>query len=581
MQYTVRCYKNTGFNRSNLPDTPALLETMQFEDFPAIDILQNRAISSVTIRATNSQTQNIDYVKIGDMYYTSVPTMTSPDVCTLSLELDALLSMGGASNLVILDGITERHHTATDGFGEYREPDAMLVPNRPLEIASAGIIEPPAGDTERIIVQSSIDLPAQGEQKTGTTYTGTDEGGQTITVTVPDVVTVNESTKINVIIPGMSETAGRITDLPGTKLFDGSNAKVKKGISGTRKLGLEASILNQYRIPSGYASGVPSDDGDFGTVIGGSSRATGSLPTGLPYQYATVKNQRLLYGDHNDYVIVSPASGNSATFCPEDIYHEGETAPTVSWFTDPRPEGKPFYRFTWYRGSNATFVENCIPGLTWQNAPLVYTDKSGSTLDAFRFETDQQYTARRAENNIMQTQKQVIEQGTRLGLDITKSIVGKFNPSVARGTLDTVDFAAGVSNQYLGYEQSGVEKIFDYGAEQTVVTPQINFPRSESIRDFIGNGVLVYRLRYHPVDLVRLDRKLTMYGYKTTDVLEKSFFTNRTYFNFVLCQSVSLGGNFPLYMREAAARQLEGGVRIWHVKPDPGYYSTGNPIKTA
>ena len=580
MTYNVRCYKNTGFNPLNLPDSPALLVQMTFEDFPAIDILQDQALASVTIRATKSQTENIDYVKIGNYYYTCVPHMTSPDVCTLSLELDCLMSMGGVSNLIILDGITERHHTATDSFGEYREPDGMLVPNRPLEIVSAGIIEPAPTDTERIFVQSSVDLPKQGEQTAGTTYTGTDEAGNTITVTVPDVVTVEESTKVNVLVPGLSETGGRVTDLPGTKLFDGTNAKVTKGISGTRKLGLEASILNQYRIPSGYASGLPSDDGDFSLIIGGSSRSTGALATGLPYQYATVKNQRLLYGDNNDYVIVSPASGNAATFCPEDIYHEGDTAPTVSWFTDPRPDGKPFYRFTWYRGSNATFVENCIPGLTWQNAPLVYTDKSGSTLDSFRFETDQRYTAQAAEMNVASTKREIAVQQARTTGGILGGVLGFNMEGLGNSLKETQDFASETARKYQQYERTGVEKIFDYGVSQTVVVPQINFPRSESIRDFIGNGVMVYRLRYHPVDLTRLDKKLTMYGYKTTDVLEKSFFTNRQYFNFVLCQSVSLGGNFPLYIREGAARQLEGGVRIWHVKPDTTYYTTGNPIKS-
>lgn len=124
-----------------------------------------------------------------------------------------------------------------------------------------------------------------------------------------------------------------------------------------------------------------------------------------------------------------------------------------------------------------------------------------------------------------------------------------------------------------------MSKISEYGFDQTVVAPEVHFPRSESIRDFVGNGVMVYRLRYHPVDLTRLDKKLTMYGYKTTDVLEKSFFTNRQYFNFVQCSSVSLGGDFPMYIRERAAQQLTGGVRVWHVKPNVSYYTSGNPVK--
>lgn len=576
--YDVTAYYKTGFDGINIPGNVQLLEQMEKNTFPAINVLQDRALTSVTIRANKGQTENIDYVKIGSAYYFAVPHQSSPDVCVLSLELDALLTMGGAENVEILDGYTERHHVAADEFGAYREPDPMLSPNRPLEIASAGILEPSGTGKDKTIVQSTCNLYVQGRKQGGVVYTGTDEGGQAISVTVPEVAGLKtvkhpDFTKCSVSIPGSNVVV--VSELPGTQLYDGKNEDIIKGINRLRGLGQESCILNQYIIPDGYTTGDPDSTGTYDGISGKKSE----LQTALPFAYATVKNQRLLYGANNDYVIISPASGNSAHFCPEDIYHAGDTAPSVSWFADPRPDGKPYYRFKYYRGTEANFLENCITGLTWQNAPLVYTDKSGNILDTFRFETDQSYTRRRAEINTGKTQRQIMRQGASLGGGLLQTVLGGNRGAGVTGIGSALDFAADTAEQYTGYEQEGVNKISDYGIEQTVVTPEIHFPRSESIRDFVGNGVMVYRLRYHPVDLTRLDKKLTMYGYRTTDVLEKSFFTNRQYFNFVQCSSVSLGGDFPMYIRERAAQQLTGGVRVWHVKPNANYYTSGNPVK--
>lgn len=583
MAYSVRCYKNTGFNAYNLPDTPALLDGMEFTDFDPIDILQNRAIQSITIRATVEQTQNIDYVRVGDMYYTCVPSQTSRDVCVLSLELDALLSMGGVNGLTILDGITERHHTGTDGFGEYREPDEMLTPNRPLEIVSGGILEPTGGDTDRVLIQATVNLYRQGQEGGATVYTGTDEAGETINVSVPRIISPltlyhQKYTDAQITVPGISEA--KKTSMPGTIIWDGTNEDVQTGVSRCRALGIESAILNQYVIPSGYGSGVPGDDGGYDLILGGSSAAGAELATGLPYEYANVKNKRLLYGENNDYVILSPASGNSATFCPEDIYYTGEAAPSVAWFADPRPEGKPYYRFKYYRGSSANFLENCIPGLTWQNAPLVYQSKSGSEVDTVKWETDQTYIKKMADINVQETQRQIGQQAIKTAGELAGHGLSLWLPGIAETGYGAADFATGVARQYTGYQRAGVENIMNFGYEQSVVAPQINFPRSEGIRDYIGNGVMVYRLRYHDVDLQRLDKKLTMYGYRATDCMEQSFFTNRQYFNFVKCSSITFGGNYPMYIRDAAGAQLSRGVRIWHVKPNPTYYTNGNPIKS-
>jgi hypothetical protein len=105
------------------------------------------------------------------------------------------------------------------------------------------------------------------------------------------------------------------------------------------------------------------------------------------------------------------------------------------------------------------------------------------------------------------------------------------------------------------------------------------FPRSETIRDLLGNGVRVYRYRFADSDVVKIDKILTMYGYKDTKPLEASDFTNRTKFNYVQASGISVSNNtMPRWIREGIAMQLSIGVRIWHVKPDATAYTDGSNV---
>lgn len=131
------------------------------------------------------------------------------------------------------------------------------------------------------------------------------------------------------------------------------------------------------------------------------------------------------------------------------------------------------------------------------------------------------------------------------------------------------------------YKLTREKELQNYGFSQSVTVPEILFPyNSEFIRDFIGNGVYVYRYRYTDNDLTRIDKLLTMYGYKDTVALDASCFYQRTNFDYVRASGVSIGGNLPKWKKSIIADQLNAGVRVWHTKPSPTYY-TNNPIKGA
>jgi hypothetical protein len=111
------------------------------------------------------------------------------------------------------------------------------------------------------------------------------------------------------------------------------------------------------------------------------------------------------------------------------------------------------------------------------------------------------------------------------------------------------------------------------------VTPQIQYPREESLRDFLGNGVRVYRYRYSDHDVQKIDTILEMYGYKDTDIIRPEYFTNRAKFNYIETQGVSvLRDDYPQWLRDEMAELLESGIRIWHTKPDATAYTDGTNV---
>ena len=144
----------------------------------------------------------------------------------------------------------------------------------------------------------------------------------------------------------------------------------------------------------------------------------------------------------------------------------------------------------------------------------------------------------------------------------------------------------GFANSYIGsifapeQQENTLQKMYtNFGYSQNVVVPQVMFPfQTETLRDILKNGFITFRYRPSDTDLSRQDKLLTMYGYKHTDIFKKSYLTNRTKFNYIKVYNLSIKTAIPQWLKEGCLSQLEGGVRIWHVKPDEQYYDD-NPVK--
>lgn len=607
MAYTVTCYKNTGFNAVNIPDSPTLLQSMTSITIPSIDLLQNRFLTSIAVKSAFDDVSDVDYCKIGDMYYivTGV-TMTSLDVAVLSLVPDFITSAGGAASITYLDGITERHTVSDDTMFKYTQADEYMAPREALQVTYGGMLFN-SSDVDMVAVESTINLLKLAGQFSGD-YDNPTFAGQGITFTDPDsqnyvVVPYTQGVNAGTLYRiGDTEDAPNI-ESPKTRVYNAESDTVNLALGAVRSLGVESALISQVVYPSQFVS----HNGDVSVVtIDGKDQTAAS---GLNFSQYDVQNNRVQYGEFNRFGLVT-AAGEKGEYLPEQIGEAGDTSPTVRSISDPRPDGKPYFRFQKYLGdsSDAGFWVGCLGGMEWQNAPLVYSQASGSYMNKLNFTNGAQSAYNTYQNDLRGGYTGLAQQLTSKSGWLSLAVEGIAD--AAAGAVNVVKNLAGTwgsgrmytgaeawqdfkgANEYqfdfLGrrqttdaYNVAREKELQNYGMSQSVVVPTVLFPfNANVIRDFQGNGVFVYRYKYTDSDAQRIDKLLTMYGYKDTVALTADLFNTRTYFDYVRAGGISVGGDLPLWMKSGITEQLNAGVRVWHVKPDPTHYSS-NPIKTA
>lgn len=605
--WNVRLYYETGFNAVNIPDSPALLETMAHSDFPGLDILQGEHLSYVNVKATRAQVKNADYMRLTDgtdtfYYIVKDFTMTSTDVAMLSIVMDYFTTHGGVTGIKFLDGVVERHHVAVedDKYGAYTEDDPMLVPSKELEFDEVSLFTDMVteGTTKsHIILETTLDMKEISTNANAINYNTS--GGDS--VTVPLVNATTKVSAVNVYVDAYDPSAlTKEFITPKTVYCDADNENVISAVGRARSLGVEDGILNSYVIPDAavvdYANGIDAD-GNVASLTGVHKFEN----TNLDFEYATVNNKRVLYGSLNSFMLVSPANGNSVTFKPEDIAYNSfgdiTTAPRVCMNTDPRPDGRPYFRFEYYKGNNYNFFLNALKGMEWANAPLVYQRRSGSWQAKLQHDATAGILER--EQNMAQTSNKIqaalgfIGAGKQVtnfsGMEKQQAFEQSMNTNYNLGSMGFnigMDFVTSGMQASLAKRQTEMHFKDAFLQEAVgyvsgmVVAPDLRFAMSETLRDFKGNGCIVYRYRPQASDIEKLDKVLTMYGYKDTNVLagNEGYMTNRRKFNYLKASGVSVAGNKPKWLRDGVAMQLSVGTRIWHVKPDASAYTDGSNV---
>ena len=634
--YDVRVWSNSGFNSVNIPDSPSLLDSLPSATYPALDLLQNRFLTSIRIRATFDQVKNADFCKVGDFYYfVDGVDMSSGDVAELGLIPDFITSAGGTGSLTILDGVTSRVHVTDDTYGKYTEPDPLTTPSEALKVVVDDTSVMFAGTENQTVVDSALNLIRMGQMydEDEATYGDAQNTGALVAMTNDEATSVTFPT----VIQNGSGTTYYInggvgasnTELPPEKTaspirtYDATNATVKKGIQAARALGVEGAVSDIYNLPralvtAGVNPATGATDGVAGNIV--------PKTTSIPFSYATVKNNRVLYGENTPFGLLS-GNGSKAEFNAERIYDGSSTHPTVLVVADPRVDGKPYFRFQTLDGVTAggsnlkDFFRNCISGRDWYKTPVIYREKSGRWLDTIKFYSNRvvsDYSYDQGMRNLkLQQESARIDSGLSGANFLGGGITGMFapaanakgemfgNPSSALSFMNTngnswvntgktwgetlTQFASlfgsdkkfGFAKDRAIYKhaynlQKGAE-FLQYYTGQNCFAPTVEFPmQADLFNDIMGCGAIVYRYEYKDSDIAKIDKLLTMYGYKYSKPIEASDFSNRQYFNYV--EGSITVGNLPRWWAEGVAAQIGTGVRVWHVKPNPSYY-TNNPVR--
>lgn len=635
MSYAITVYCNTGFNSVNIPDSPALLENCQrVLNVDGLEIISNRTLTGVKVRSTMDLMEDADYIKIGDFYY-SVKGVApiSQDVVYLSLTPDYFLSAGGVNNfansggtnfgqkkMVLLDGVTSRVHVSDDTFGKYVEDDPFCAPAFPLdyECFHYTMEADPEGtfdDNYYTLVESTYDLRSLGDgtADAGTTYTDRNSGE---VVTVPDVPINEKGTEFYGLDDHMAMSGIRLANTPYSMVREASGTTTpqveieytKNGINKTRALGVESGVSAATVIPK-KAIGVVVNLNTYN--IDSITGRNFVQATGLAYNYANVKNNKVLYSMDTPIALCTPAGDYrewsiTDLYLPESPYN---TSPILRFVTDPRLDGRPYFGFRNFRSDETiqTFFSHCVKGEKWRQRPLVFTEAEGGALNQLRYNQKNLSDAISYNSQKNLTRAQAQEQawdkyinfasnsGQSIGQDIISgAITGGLEGAImgfAAGTFGTVanSFALNRSLELLqnstdrqliaaqtDYMLGRQKELLEYGVAQSVVPTEIMYPLSaDLIADMCGQGCMVVRYKYSSADVARIDKLLTMYGYRHTKAIEAGDFTNRVHFNYIQA-SVSIGG-LPKWWADGVGAQLSNGVRIWHELPNRGAYND-NPI---
>lgn len=640
MKCIVKGYYNTGFNFNNVPDSPALLETvLNVKTFDSVYVKQDRDIVNLKLATTYNDIKDIDYLSISTSdetiyYFVLGINMVNDNVANLTLLEDVLTTEGGAANLSYIDGWCTRRCVTDDTlFSNVTVED--FSPQEPLLIEPCSI---GPGDSKYeqdfiTVIASTIDLESE-DLYTANVFVGNSESGD-YSVTVPNLPALTKTTsykmkfRVDKYLDGVFPNVGLYilgsASTNGTPIYN-NDGRIEKAIRTLRSLGLESVIVASYKIPTRYIDSIRTTDSDTGIMSHGfiyeiiaeslilpviSSESGVVKEFTYNYDGYTVKNNKV-YSNYNSITVFNRASGDSETYQLYDIYHDSDnTSIDFYLISDFSPNGCPILRPQYFRGAQAsdkTILDNSVSGGQWLNTPIAFSEASGSAINAANFSLIKQQGEADWEKATMnyRTPQYYMNYAAQSIGSITGAVglssspvsgplnMGKpgsqwdlsrtnVSPNVA-GMFSAAANVASLDNSFRSDElaieslarQAMTEKL-QFQLSQNVVAPDIKFANMSNIQIYWGNLFGAYLTRLSRIDLERFDTYLTRYGYKVSEKLTNDCFTGRENFNFVEAINVSIGKNVSLRKKKSIERIFSSGVRVWHKLPTPDLLND-NPI---
>ena len=617
MTGSVTVYFNTGFNGIDIPASPSVLASASKKTYA--DVYYTREDidkPSIRIKDTYENLCAVDYCSIttsrGTAYYFATPAALSKGVTLLTLDLDALLTMGGAVNLNYISGWQERGHIKKSDdllFDNLAAEDWR--PSQALEASSMQGLNISSGSTADLnVIISSIALESLGNTElTQEVIEGIASGSLDPVMYFPKIGMATDPTGF--YIYDFQDTQEHDFKLPNTAAYNPAALNIQNGLDKLYSCG-QLQLQGSYQIPKEYIS--PS----YGVTAGRYTNLHGihgeELLSGIPFEYSvtgyTPKNKKV-YATYRSYAIVNLGSGDMSIKEPAEIY-DGNEAPSIILWSDPCSTGKPYARFKFIKGNPLQYAD-CVRGLQWANSQIVMEGASGSMWNSLNNAfSNQQIEWNKAMNgyqsamataqNKLAVNNEELNYASGKGRNIIAStlqaIGGVFNP---------VSSAGQIGNNYLGQKvataqhQNAMESLrlqeemnqnqLDYQntlsqqqinqnsvgllKSNSVVAPTVSFTPEQNLGLYGYNKFVFYEIRKTDADLKSEDMYYQKYGYNGLHrPLTQQCFKEREYYSYVQAFDVNLKGaqEFGMRVRMKAISQLNAGVRVWKVLPDASYY---------
>ena len=629
MTGTVTVYFNTGFNGIDIPASPSVLTTAANTTYNDVYYMREDIDKpTIRIKDTYENLRDVDYVSIttskGTSYYFASPSALAKGVTVIALDLDALLTMGGAANLEYISGWQERGHIAKADdvlFGNTAAED--WIPSQPLESANMqGLSISSSAQRDLDIIISNIAINSLGASAlTQDVIEGIVAGDVDPVMYFPSIETVGSATGF--YIYDFQETQEHSFALPNTGAFDPTVTNVKNGLQKLFSCG-QLQLQASYQIPKEYVSG------QFGVTAGQYTNLHGVHGEddlqNIPFEYSiagyTPKNKKV-YATYRNYVIANIGSGDMSIKDPAEIY-DGSAAPSILIWSDPTSTGKPYARFKYIKGNPLQYVD-CVRGLQWANSQIVMEGASGSVWNSLNTAFSNQQLQRSQSLNLF-NQSVALQQGaiqaqkigneyTAFGINQTMGILGGLPGAVVGAIGGGMESATGYGMQTLGkmaqmqltdrnmqlnleslrtemsaaqgrteMANQNIQNQINQNAigllkSNSVIAPTVSFTPEQNLGLYGYNKFVIYEVRKSAADLKSEDQYYQRFGYNGLHrPLTKQCFNERDYYCYVQAFDVNLKGagnsEYGLRVRTKAIAQLNKGVRVWKVKPDASYYES-------
>lgn len=603
--YTCEIWKNKGFDTVNVPQKMTLLGTpayttqaMSLEQgmlLTEINVKINEDLASAAtfVKLTNNEKSNISMV-----YNVQGYQMLAGDTAKLSIVPNFFCSLR-ETDKIRANVLTERQTVIDDywqdgqdngEFGNYTEEDELLFPVVPMILKKNSKVLFDDGTNKTDFVVSTLDLNSDWKSEK---IEGTDNSFEREYLPYPTQIT---NFKGDIADSNFVEI--------GATVYKSKNTKVKKNIAKLRSYGLDNAIIASYSIPNEYWQSNVGASEEL-TVLAG---AYNEADTDFKYYWSSIAKYKKIFTASNaaKFILVTAAGDklecNLEDICPLSDYSVNkDTKIKVASFSDPQPDGAPFFAPRWQHGSDSSvkpfFPFSSVRGLQWRSVPIRYEEKSGTAL------TMANYTTARAIANTnydIATEQQKLDKtmfwmGGSTGDLLNSASTGAYSASNISTPAGAGVYLAkkapeiwgSVRNFFGGLQQMDINKkrlnetyalnsindlqqvVFD----TKYVAPQVNFPFSANyIRDYLGNGAYCYLLRISDTDVFRWNNILDRFGHKFTNTVEfdltkLNIFNDLGYY-YLKCRKVDFTSDLPIWFLEGLKIQLMAGIRVHKKLPE-------------